>query len=215
MNKSMALQDPSTTNKRGFFLLWIGINMASWLVWLGVATIPAIAASSTVLLYMALFVIGGGTAVLQWLLLRQRFSIAWYEWIIASAIGFAFGTVASVWTLILDLYIVQTTPADPVVLLWDPLIGGALFGLALGICQAIVWRPRVARMLVWVLVNVVGWSLGQFLPQWIIFILYILRPYHRNMQWLYGLFPVVFAAVVTGIGLLWFLGDQHALDKRT
>jgi hypothetical protein len=136
--------------------------------------------------------------------------MARYEWLIASTIGFTLGMVASVWTLVLDRYIVRHSPVSPM-LLWDPLIGGALFGLALGICQGIVWRPRLDRIIVWIVVNVVGWSLGMFLPQLTVFLLrdvFVIS----GTTFLYMIFPVAFASIGTGIALVGFFREQHDLD---
>lgn len=205
MNES---QIRPTIKKRTFFLLWIGINIAGWFVWIGVATVPTIASASTVLSTIALFITCGGIGVLQWLLLKQQFSIDWYEWILPTMIGLALGLYASIWAALRDFYIVFSPPGTPV-LEWDTLLGGALLGLALGCCQMIAWRPRLNRMLVWIIANVVGWSFGMFLPQWVAFLLH-----NGSTPWLSTLFPVAFAAVATGIALLWFFGGLHDLDKQ-
>jgi hypothetical protein len=209
MNES---QIRPTINKSAFFLLWIGINMGGWVAWYVFSTTPIVVnyidvQSFNVLSYIGLFIIGGGMGILQWSLLKRQFSIAWYEWTILTTIGFVLGFYTLIWAALRDFYMVYSPPGTPV-LEWDPLLGGALLGLALG-CQTITWRPRLARMLIWIVVNVVGWSLGMFLPQLAAFLLH-----DSHTPWLSNLFPIIFAPVVTGITLLWFLRGQHDLDKQ-
>jgi hypothetical protein len=188
--------------------------MGGWVAWYAFSTTPIVVnyidvQSSNVLSYVGLFMIGGGMAILQWSLLKRQFSIAWHEWTIVTSIGFALGFYWFFWAALRDFYIVFSPPGTPV-LEWDPLLGGALLGLTLGICQSIVWRPRFDRMVVWIVVSVLGWSLGMFLPQLAAFLLQ-----NTNTLWLSTLFPVAFAAMATGIILIWFSGDYHALDKGT
>lgn len=85
--------------------------------------------------------------------------------------------------------------------------GGTLLGLALGCCQSIVWRPQIGRMVVWIAVNILGWSLGMLLPQYIAYIMRV-----ANTPLLSTIFPVIIAAVITGMALVWFLRGQHGLD---
>jgi hypothetical protein len=85
--------------------------------------------------------------------------------------------------------------------------GGTLLGLALGCCQSIVWRPQIGRMVVWIAVNILGWSLGMLLPQYIAYIMRV-----ANSPLLSTIFPVIIAAVITGMALVWFLRGQHGLD---
>lgn len=203
MNESVPLQIQPNMNKSVFFLLWIGINVGSWAAWLLLATSPAspFAQSPDALSHVGLFMIGCGMAVLQWFLLKRYFLMAWYEWTILTTIGFTLGFYGLIWTALRDFYIVFTPPGAPV-LEWDSLLGGALLGLTLGSCQSIVWRPRFDRMIVWIVVNLLGWSLGMFLPQLVAFLLD-----NSHTPWLSTLFPIVFASVVTGMGLLWFLRE--------
>ena len=211
MNESTSLQVQPNMKNSIFFLLWIGINVGSWAVWIVLATSPAspFVQFPDVLSHVGLFLIGGGMAVLQWLLLKQQFSIAWYEWIIVTTIGFTLGFYGLIWAALRDFYIVFSSPGTPV-LEWDPLLGGALLGLALGCCQSIVWRPRFDRIIIWIVINVLGWSLGMFLPQLAAFLLD-----DSSTSWLSTLFPVAFAAMATGIVLIWFLGEQYDMDKQT
>ena len=144
---------------------------------------------------------------LQGYLLKQQFPMAWYEWTIVTSIGFALGFYWFIWAALRDFYIVFSPPGTPV-LEWDPLLGGAFLGLTLGICQSIVWRPQFDRMVVWIVVNVLGWSLGMFLPHLMAFLLHVV-----DNLWRSTLFPVIFAAVATGSALLWFSGGSHDLAK--
>jgi hypothetical protein len=209
MNESISLKSQSMS-KSVFFLLWIGINVGVWVLMSALSQSIGLFRLSNTFTYIAFFVFGSAMGISQWLLLKQRFTMARYEWLIASTIGFTLGMVASVWTLVLDRYIVRHSPVSPM-LLWDPLIGGALFGLALGICQGIVWRPRLDRIMVWIVVNVLGWSLGMFSPQFIVFFLFDIVDL-RSTTSFYTIFQVAFAAIVTGIALVWFLREQHDLD---
>ncbi len=207
MNDSMPLQQVKPNIKKCLFLLlWIGINVGSWAI---TDTIFTFIPSSGVLSYIALFAMAGVMGSLQWYLLKRQFLITWHEWTIFTIVGFAFGFYGFIWIALRDYYIVFSPPGSPV-LEWDPLLGGALLGLVLGCCQSTVWRPRFDHILIWVVVNVLGWSLGMFLPQLIAFLLHDVNP-----PWLSTHFPIAFAAVVTGIALLWFLGDQRELAKRT
>jgi hypothetical protein len=210
MNESISLQRQPNMSQPIFFLLWIAINVGGWILLTTIFQSVAPSGLSDTLIYIAFFVIGSLMGIFQWLLLKQQFAMARYEWIIASALGFTLGTIGSVWTLLLDLYIVKTPPSSPI-LHWDPLIGGAILGLALGICQGIVWRPRLDRIMVWVAVNVLGWSLGMFLPQLIVIFLFDVVDL-RSTTSFYTIFQVTFAAIVTGVGLVWFLREQHDLD---
>jgi hypothetical protein len=210
MNESMTLQRQSHTKNIAFFLLWLAINIGGWVLLTAVFQSMDPSGLSDNLVYIAFCVIGFSIGIFQWLVLKQRFAMARYEWILASALGLTLGMIGSVWTLLLDLYIVKTPPSSPI-LHWDPLIGGAIFGLALGICQGIVWRPRLDRIMVWVVVNVLGWSLGMFLPQLIVFFLFDVVDL-RSTTSFYTIFQVAFAAIVTGVGLVWFLREQHDLD---
>ncbi|NIT60242.1 MAG: hypothetical protein GWN00_29750 [Aliifodinibius sp.] len=207
MNESITLQRQSNMSKGIFFLLWIGINIVGWAAWFGFSSMPIIVdapiQSSKFLSYVGLFIVGGVLGVLQWLLLKREFPIAWYEWTILTIVGFGVGLYSLIWAALRDNYIVPSPPGSPI-LEWDPLLGGALLGLALGCCQGVVWRPRFDRVILWIVFNVMGWSLGMFLPQLIAFQLG-----YASTPWLSTLFPVVFAAVVTGIGLVWFLGGQY------
>jgi hypothetical protein len=209
MNESISLKSQSMS-KSVFFLLWIGINVGVWVLFTTVFQSIDPSRLTDNLIYIAFCVLGSAMGISQWLLLKQRFTMTRYEWIIASGLGFTLGMIGSVWTLLLDLYIVKTPPSSPI-LHWDPLIGGAIFGLALGICQGIVWRPRLDRIMVWVVVNVLGWSLGMFLPQFIVFFLFDIVDL-RSTTSFYTIFQVAFAAIVTGFGLVWFLREQHDLD---
>lgn len=206
MNETFQLQENSDHKETRLFLYWIGINVVAWLAWMGFATIPGPFNRSDFLTYVTFFSFGAGMGILQWLLLKQHFSIASYEWVLLTTIGFAVGFYGLIWTALQDNYIVFSPPGTPV-LEWDPLLGGALFGLALGCCQSIVWRPRIGRIVVWIVVNVFGWSLGMFLPQYIAYIMRV-----ANTSLLSTIFPVIIAAVVTGIVLVWFIQGQHDLD---
>lgn len=215
MSKSFPLQAQPAVKSYVFLLLWIDINLAVWSLWVGFATIPLAIPyiansiqSYDLFIYTFLFLIGGGMGLLQWLLLRQQFFVVWYEWIISSTVGFALGLHALIWAALQDLYIVFSPPNAPI-LEWDPLLGGALLGLTLGLCQCIAWRYRVLRMLAWIAANVVGWSLGMFLPQLTAYLLH-----SRNTSWLDLLFPAAFAAVITGLALVWFMGGENDLDKQ-
>ncbi|GJM41485.1 MAG: hypothetical protein DHS20C20_17670 [Ardenticatenaceae bacterium] len=199
--------------KNPFLLLWVGINIAGWATWIVFATNFTIFQSSNVLSILGFFIIGGILGILQWLLLRRYFSIAWYEWLIATTIGYGLGLYAFIWAALRDYYIVFNPPGTPV-LEWDPLLGGALLGLALGCCQAIVWRPKLTHIFVWVVVNVLGWSLGTFLPQLAAFLLQDVIAIDSTSL-LSTLFPLAFAAVVTGLTLVWFSGGQNELDTRS
>ena len=200
-------------NKKSFFLVWMGINLAGWATWIIFATSLSLAQPSNTLSAIGFIIIGGGMGFLQWLFLRQQFPIIWYEWAIATTIGFGLGLYALVWAALRDYYIVFSSPGTPI-LEWDPLLGGALLGLALGCCQALIWRPRFERMFMWVLANVAGWSLGMFLPQLMVFLLQDIVP-TRSSPLFSTLFPAAFAAAVMGIVLVWFLGRQHDLAKQT
>jgi hypothetical protein len=207
MNEFISLQRQSNISQPIFFLLWVGINVGGWAAWLIFSTLPIVVnfsdvQSSNILSYIGLFIIGGGIGFLQWFLLKRQFPIAWYEWVILTTIGFALGLYSLIWVAIRDFYIVSTSPGSPV-LEWDTLLGGALLGLVLGCCQSVVWRPRFARMAVWIVGNVFGWSLGMFLPQLVAFQLRL-----DSTPWLSTLFPVLFGAVVTGLVLVWFLEES-------
>ncbi|WP_420642932.1 hypothetical protein [Candidatus Leptofilum sp.] len=212
MNKTMPVQVQPTMGNTVFFFLWIGVNIVGWAAWIGLATTPSIFTTSNLLTLLAFCILGGGLGGAQWALLRQRFPIIWYEWTTASLLGFGLGLYALLWAALRDRYLVFSPPGTPI-LEWDPLIGGALLGLALGCCQAIAWRPRQGRILVWIVVNVMAWSVGMFLPQLAAFLLRDVLAV-SNTPLLSTLFPVFFAAAGTGLVLVWFSGEQNELDER-
>ncbi|GJM41800.1 MAG: hypothetical protein DHS20C20_20820 [Ardenticatenaceae bacterium] len=210
MNKSLPFQTQPILKKNVFLLLWLGINVAGWAALTSFVSGVGVFQSSNFLSFLGFSIIGGGMSFLQWLLLRQQFSFVWYAWILPSTFGFGLGLYALIWAALRDRYIVFSPPSVPV-LEWDPLLGGALLGLALGLCQCFVWRFRIQRMLTWIVANVVGWSLGMFLPQ---LTAYLLRNSLAvsHTPWLATLFPVAFAAVVTGLVLVLFTGGSDGLD---
>ena len=142
-----------------------------------------------VLGYLSFFIVFSGMGFLQWLLLKRSFSLAWYEWVVPTTVGVALGMYGLIWAAVQDHYIAFSPPGTPV-LEWDPLLGGALLGLALGFFQGIVWWPRFNRLLQ----DVVATNSAPLLET---------------------LFPVAFAAVATGTALIWFSGGENGLDYRT
>lgn len=210
MNRRISLTPQPTISKTQFFLLWLAVHLVSWAAWLAIATIPSMLTTDEVLGYLSFFIAFSGMGYLQWQLLKRFFSIAWYAWIIPTTVGVALGMYGLIWATVQDHYMAFSPPGTPI-LEWDPLLGGALLGLALGCLQSIVWWPRLNRLVVWIVVNVLGWSLGMFLPQLVPFLLKDMVAVN-SAPLLASLFPVAFAAVVTGAALVWFLGEGYGLD---
>jgi hypothetical protein len=201
----MLLQSRSVTNKTNLFLLWVLVNAGGWVALVGVlgALAPLFDRFSTTWFTygFVLAIAGCIMGVLQGLIVRNRVSIALLKWIVVTAVGFAIGSIASTWTILLDLYIVTSLPAGPI-LEWDPLIGGAILGLALGCSQSVLWGPPVGRAFGWVLANVVGWSAGLFLSAVTRFLLYSAVDVD-DIQLLFRVLEGALVGVTTGITLVW------------
>lgn len=206
-NKFSAFFMLAASSSGGFLLLWLGINLGVWALWVGFAASTSAMLSSAALSYAVLFVLGSALGLGQWLLLRQRFLIIWYEWIAATAVGLGLGLIGLIWAALQDLYIIFSAPGSPI-LEWDPLLGGFILGLALGLCQSITWRPNLRHGVLWIVINSAGWAVGMFLPQWFVFWVR-----GQNSPLLSTLFPVAFAALATGFVLLWFSGGYYELDS--
>lgn len=214
----MSSQSQSNTNQSAFLLLWIGVNAVGW------TALTTMGRGLYVILegigfpvpldiapYIGFFIIGSVMGLMQWLVLRLRFPIAWYAWVMASAVGFGIGLWGDAWATLLDRYIIIGSPTGPL-LEWDPLIGGLLLGLALGCCQSMVWRFPLRRILAWIIASMLGWSLGMFLAEVTAFLLHDFVT--GDHLYTYVLVPGILAGMTTGAVLHWLWGRYGEENGR-
>jgi hypothetical protein len=93
---------------------------------------------------------GFGCAVMQWLALRRLVS-AW--WVAAT-----FAAWAIFWTVNLAGWL--GTGNGLIGKVFEGLGHGAVFGGLLGFCQWLVLRSKTPNAYLWILANVLGWSIG-------------------------------------------------------
>jgi hypothetical protein len=117
-----------------FWFQWMVISAAAWLI--GRYLFPSLA---TVTIGLAL-------GILQWFLLKSRIDDAWW-WIVASAFGWALGSV------LLILLVPES---------FD-IFAGLIIGLTLGTFQWIVLSRFVRWSGWWIIVNIIAWTTGMAL----------------------------------------------------
>lgn len=200
-------------NKTERFWTWILANSAGWLIFMGLFWVVS-GLLSRLGAYFPIFpvsvlLVGFALAVLQGTLLRRWLPLRWSIWLLGGTAGFAAGEYLHVWAILLDRTIVNNLPNGPL-LEWDPLIGGALLGLALGIGQSLAWRLGWGERLVWILATAAGWAAGLFLADVAAFFLFDFAP--DLLRAGFGRFLLdaaitgVTFSLVTGISLVWLVG---------
>lgn len=203
---------PFNLSKTAFLLWWLAANTGGWAIVLPLAArlYTALAGSffSDASSYSWFFIAGAIMALAQALVLWQRFSIPWYQWLITSTFGYGIGFIGMIWAALLDRYLIIPFPAGPL-LEWDPLIGGLLHGMAVGCCQSLVWGfPRWRVVLGWIVANAVGWSLGLFLADVLAFLLPDIGPGRAWPSFLALIISGVWFSVVTGLALVWLVKED-------
>lgn len=93
--------------------------------------------------------------VAQWLVLRG-YVTASYNWIINHAAGWVVGYA-------IGLLVVSLLSAIP----FGALVGFLLFGVIVALFQWPIFRREMPQIWPWILANVIGWTLGAFISQWV------------------------------------------------
>ena len=120
---------------RVFYLQWLLAGTLGWLV--SVAMGSFLGGPN-----LGSLIVGGMTGLMQWFVLRHRFSQAGW-WILASALGWALG-----WSVIVFL---------PPALLG---LGGLILGTATGALQWWVMRRWFRQPIWWIPTSTAAWTLG-------------------------------------------------------
>ena len=117
-----------------FAVFWFQWIMASTLGWLlGQMLFP----------YLPVIAGGVGVGVLQWPVLYRRLDRAW-RWPLVTAPAWIGGSIL----------LMLTPPA------WQPLLSGALPGLAVGLAQWLILRRAVRWAGWWIAISLVAWITG-------------------------------------------------------
>jgi hypothetical protein len=201
-----SLQQLNNKPTKSLFFLWLLANIASWLIiWVQSLLIRPVIANfdfsgvlsfGLLLLFVTLMSFG------QWLLLRNWLPHFSSLWIVVTIIGFGIGGYLSTWTILLDLYIVSA-PNGPI-LEWDPLFGGAIICITIGLCQALILWPRTHLAYWWVLATAVAWSLSLFLSQFISYFTHLSLTI-QTQEFLQYDFEGLTMGVITGLALWWLI----------
>jgi hypothetical protein len=93
--------------------------------------------------------------VAQWLELRG-YVVNSHDWIINLAGGWVVGYT-------LGLYVVQALAKTPL----GMLVGYIFFGLIIAVFQYPVLRREIPHVVTWILANVIGWTLGAYISQFV------------------------------------------------
>jgi len=102
--------------------------------------------------YVLLPMLGLIIGVLQYLLLRRYLPrMVW--WIPATVLGWAL-------PFLLGLAFVGWLPALAIDPVWSGVLGFALIGASIGVCQWLVLRRRIHRATLWVLASILGWGMS-------------------------------------------------------
>ncbi len=135
----------------GFWLQWVLVTIIGFLVslyWVEVGERPDIRAVEGA--------IGGAVIGLaQWLVLRQRFSQAWW-WVLASLVswglmgGSGFGAVG---------WVAPRTLSIPLRVAFG-VVNGAIVGGLMGMAQWLVLSKQIPKAWRWILANIVAWAIG-------------------------------------------------------
>jgi hypothetical protein len=139
----------------------------------------------------------------QWLVLRPYVANS-YDWIINAAAGWVIGFT-------LGLFLVQLLPSTPV----GTLVGYMVFGLIVALFQYPVLRREIPHLTYWVIANVVAWTLGAFLSQWVAGLLFQddLPSTFTSVLVTVGITGLV-AGAITGLALVWIVRQPDQLAPR-
>ena len=192
------------------FIRWWIIHLAGWtavlLLFMLWEQIPISSLPLRDNFILVALLLGAVWGLVYWRGLRSRFNISVLRWMSGTAVGFFAGGTALIWAQLRDLYIL-TTPPGSGVLEWDPLLGGALFGLALGLGLSWAWRLPSLLMLKWTVAHVVGWSAALFFSHLTLYLLRGAPPMAHLWNLLELLLQGGISGGVTGLGLLLIATD--------
>jgi hypothetical protein len=132
--------------------------------------------------------------VAQWLVLRN-YVIDSADWVLHLAgswvVGYTLGLL--VVDLLLNVFL-------------GPILAYVLFGIIIAVFQWPVLRREIPHLWMWVLANVVGWSLGAFLSQLAIGGLFGANPANLVVTTLVNMSVTgLVAGLVTGLALVWIV----------
>ena len=142
--------------ERNEFSLWLGWTLATALGMV-IGYLPSALLVQYLSLGVARIVVpvlaGLFIGVAQWLVLRSYINPS-YDWILNHAGGWAVGYM-------LALFVVQFIADIP----YGAVIGFIFFGVIVAVFQWPVLRREIPHLWVWIVANVVGWTLGAYVSQ--------------------------------------------------
>lgn len=142
--------------ERSEFGLWLGWTIATALGMV-IGYLPVALFIQEVPLGIARVVVpllaGVLISVAQWLVLRN-YVVSSQDWVINHTVGWVIG-------YIIGLLVVSLLSAVPL----GGLIGYLLFGLIVALFQFPVLRREIPHLWVWILTNVIAWTLAAFVSQ--------------------------------------------------
>jgi hypothetical protein len=192
--------------KRNEFVLWLAWTFATALGML-VGYLPLAFLVGSIDLGIVRVIVPIITGLLlglaQWLVLRPYVTKS-RDWILYHAVGWVVGYT-------LGLFVVQLLSKTPV----GMLLGFICFGAIVALFQFPILRREIPHIGVWILANIIGWTLGAYLSQLAaaIFFKNTLPTTFTSVMVFVGITGLV-AGAVTGLALIWLVRKPDRLEHK-
>src|SRR5574340_1221913 len=200
----MTIDLSETKVKRNEFVLWLAWTFATTLGML-VGYLPLAFLVGPIDLGIVRVIVPIITGLLlglaQWLVLRPYVTRS-HDWVLYHAVGWVVG-------FSLGLLIVQLLSGTPL----GMLLGFICFGVIVALFQFPILRREIPNLGIWILANVIGWTLGAYLSQLaagIFFQKIIPAPYVSVLVFV-GITGLV-AGAVTALALIWLVRKPDHLE---
>jgi hypothetical protein len=192
--------------KRNEFVLWLAWTFATALGML-VGYLPLAFLVGSIDLGIVRVIVPIITGLLlglaQWLVLRPYVTKS-RDWILYHAVGWVVGYT-------LGLFVVQLLSKTPI----GMLLGFICFGAIVALFQFPILRREIPHIGVWILANVIGWTLGAYLSQLAaaIFFTNNLPTTFTSVMVFVGITGLV-AGAVTALALIWLVRKPDRLENK-
>ncbi len=202
-NEVMTVDLDETKVQRNEFGLWLAWTLATGLgMLIGYVPLALLVGSLDLGVARVIVPIVAGIilGLAQWLALRPYVTQS-HDWILNHAAGWVVGFA-------LGVFVVQLLAKTPL----GMLVGYICFGVIVAVFQYPVLRREIPHLTTWILVNVVGWTLGAYLSQLAagLFFKNTVPPALASVLVNVGITGLV-AGAITALGLIWIVRQPDRL----